>query len=46
MSENLWRANLESGLFTSATARLDVLYAFRVCRDIPQDDLKQREVSE
>lgn len=30
---------LESGLFTSATARLDVLYAFRVCRDIPQDDL-------
>lgn len=36
-------ANLESGLFTSAAAGLDVFYAVRVRCDIPEDDLKQRE---
>lgn len=36
-------ADLESGLFTSAAAGLDVFYAVRMRRDIPQDDLKQRE---
>lgn len=36
-------ANLESGLFTSAAAGLDVFYAVCVRCDIPEDDLKQRE---
>lgn len=43
MRRKLETANLESGLFTSAAAGLDVFYAVCVRCDIPEDDLKQRE---